>query len=119
VSEQTDRSPANAVRPSYELWASLGASLLPHALAIAFGGYGRIVTIVPLAAALTFVAVAANVVAFLQWRDDTAAFRSSHWLVWAVFGFASTWIVYAIYVGLVYLMVRIFCINQLCRGPLG
>jgi hypothetical protein len=118
VSEQS-RSPAKAIRPHYELWAGFGASLIPHALAIAFGGYGRIVTIVPLAAALTVVDLAANVVAFLQWRDDTHAFRSSHWLVWAIFGFAGTWIVYAVYVGLVYLMVQIFCINQLCRGPLG
>jgi hypothetical protein len=63
--------------------------------------------------------VAAIGVAWLQLRDDRKAARRSHWLVWGVFVAAGAWVVYALYVGLIVVLVRIFCINEVCRAPLG
>lgn len=105
-------------RAPYELWFAFGASLVPHVLAAVLGSYGRIVTIVPFAAVVSIVDLAAVAVTGLQLRDDRRVRRATHWLVWATLVAAGVWLLYALYVGAVYVMVQAFCINQLCRGPL-
>jgi len=106
-------------RTPYELWFGFVTSLIPHVLALGLRGYGRIVSLVPLAAAVSIIDVAAVAVAGLQLREDRRDGRASHWLVWATLVAAGVWLLYALYVGAVYVMVQLFCINQLCRAPLG
>lgn len=104
--------------PSYELHAAFVVSLLPQAAALLGGGYGAVITNAPLAVVLTIADVAAVVIAYLQFRDDTQAHRSSHWLVWATIGVGALWLLYAVFVGLVILLGQVFCISQSCRGPI-
>jgi hypothetical protein len=117
--EQPQRAEVAQIRPPYELYGALAASAVPYVLGIVGGGFGQIVTIAPLAAALVAVSGAAFAVAFLELRDDRRADRPSSWLIWATLGLSAVWISYAVYIGLIYAMVQVFCINQLCRGPLG
>ena len=114
--DRQDGAPQAALaRAPYELWFGFAASLVPHVLAAVLGGYGRIITIVPLAATVSIVDLAVVVVAGLQLRDDRRAGRATHWLIWATLVAAGVWLLYALYVGAVYVMVQVFCINQLCR----
>ncbi len=119
VSQEGGPPPVGLARPPYELWVGFAAGLAPHLLAIVAGGYGRIVTVLPIAAGLTIVDIAAIAVAGLQLRDDRREKRPSHWLVWAIFAVAGTWVFYAAYIALIDLLVQIFCINQLCRARFG
>jgi len=119
VNEESQPPRSAPERTPYELWFGFIASLIPHVLALGLRGYGRIASLVPLAAAVSIVDVAAVAVAGLQLREDRRDGRSSHWLVWATLAAAGVWLLYAFYVGAVYVMVQLFCINQLCRGPLG
>jgi len=104
VDRQNGAPQAALARAPYELWFGFAASLLPHVLAAVLGGYGRIITVVPLAAMVL--------------RDDRHASRATHWLVWATLVAGGVWLLYALYVGAVFVMVQVFCINQLCRGAL-
>jgi hypothetical protein len=104
--------------PSYELCVAFVVSLIPHAAALFTGGYGQIITNAPLAVVVTIVDVVAVVIAYLQFRDDSHAHRSSHWLVWATIAVGAVWLIYAVFVGLVLLFGRAFCISQDCRGPI-
>jgi hypothetical protein len=104
--------------PSYELQIAFVVTLIPHALALFLGGYGEIITNAPLAVVVTIVDVVAVVIAYLQFRDDSHASRSSHWLVWATIAVGAVWLIYAVFVGLVVLLGRVFCISQTCRGPI-
>jgi len=118
VDRQNGAPQAALARAPYELWFGFAASLLPHVLAAVLGGYGRIITVVPLAAMVSIVDLAALAVAGLQLRDDRHASRATHWLVWATLVAGGVWLLYALYVGAVFVMVQVFCINQLCRGAL-
>jgi len=62
--------------------------------------------------------IAAVVVAAMQLRADRHARRPTHWLVWITLALAAPWILYVLYIGVIVLMVQIFCINQTCRGPI-
>ena len=104
--------------PSDELCVAFVVSLIPHAAALFTGGYGQIITNAPLAVVITIVDAVAVVIAYLQFRDDSYAKRSSHWLVWATIAVGAVWLVYAVFVGLVILFGRVFCISQDCRGPI-
>ena len=111
-------SETTAIRsPSYELYIALVVSLIPQAAALVLGGYGHVITNAPLAVVLTIVDAVAVVIAYLQFRDDSHASRSSHWLVWATIAIGSVWLIYAVFVGLVLVLGRVFCITQDCRGP--
>ena len=105
-------------KPSYELQIAFLVSVIPHALALFVGGYGEIITNAPLAVVVTIVDAAAVVIAYLQFRDDSHAKRSSHWVVWATIAVGATWLIYAVFVGTVVLLGRVFCISQDCRGPI-
>jgi len=104
--------------PSYELYIAFVVSLIPHAAALFTGGYGQIITNAPLAVVVTIVDAVAVVIAYMQFRDDAHASRSSHWLVWATIGVGAVWLIYAAFVGLVVVFGRVFCISQDCRGPI-
>jgi hypothetical protein len=104
--------------PAYELYIAFIVSVIPHAAALLVGGYGHIITNAPLAVVITIVDAVAVVVAFLQFRDDFLVRRSSHWLVWATIALGSVWLIYAVFVGMVLLLGRVFCISQECRGPI-
>jgi hypothetical protein len=104
--------------PAYELYIAFVVSIIPHAAALFTGGYGQIITNAPLAVVVTIVDVVAVVIAYLQFRDDASAHRSSHWLVWATIAVGAVWLIYAAFVGLVLLFGRAFCISQDCRGPI-
>jgi hypothetical protein len=104
--------------PSYELYIAFVVSFIPHAAALFTGGYGQIITNAPLAVVVTIVDVVAVVIAYLQFRDDSHAHRSSHWLVGATVAVGAVWLVYAVFVGGIVLFGRVFCINQNCRGPI-
>jgi hypothetical protein len=120
VSETPIATPrAEAVRPPYELWIAFAVSIIPHALALFVGGYGQIITNAPLAVVVTIVDAVAVVIAYFQFRDDSHASRSSHWLVWATIALGALWLMYAVLVGTVILLGRVLCISQSCRGPLG
>ena len=105
-------------RPPYELWIAFGVTLVPQLTALAGGGYGQVITNAPVAAALTIVDAAAVVIAGLQLREDVGAGRSPHWLVWATVVVGAIWLVYAVLVGVVLILGNLFCVSQLCRGPL-
>ena len=107
-----------ATTPSYELQIAFVVSILPHAVALFTGGYGEIITNAPLAVGLTIVDVVAMVIAYLQFRYDSHASRSSHWLVWATIAAGAIWLIYALFVGMVIVLGRVFCVSQLCRGPI-
>jgi hypothetical protein len=109
--------PAQA-QPSLELWASLGITALPQILAAFIGGYGHLIVIVPLALTATLADVAAAAVAGLQLRADHEAQRPTHPVVWITLGLAALWLLYAIFVGVIALVAHVFCVNELCRGPL-
>ena len=107
-----------AAQPPYELWAAFAVSVVPHVLALFFGGYGVIITKAPLAVVVTIVDVVAVVIAYLQFRDDSRASRQPHWLVWATIAVGALWLLYAVLVGTVLLLGQMFCISQECRGPI-
>ena len=109
---------APASQPSYELQIAFVVSLIPHALALFLGGYGHIITNAPLAVVVTIVDVVAVVIAYLQYRDDSRATRASHWLVRATIGVGAVWLIYALFVGMVIVLGRVFCLGQDCRGPI-
>lgn len=111
-----DRS---AAEPSFELWTALAVGIVPQLASFVIGGYGRLVVIGPLALTLTLADIAAAVVAGLQLRADQTAHRSSHPVVWITLVLAGLWLVYALSIGAVLLMGRVFCVNETCRGPLG
>jgi hypothetical protein len=104
--------------PAYELYIAFIVSIIPHAAALLVGGYGQIITNAPLAVVITIVDAVAVVIAYMQFRDDSHAGRSSHWLVWATIAVGAVWLIYAVFVGLVLLLGRVFCISQDCRGPI-
>jgi len=104
--------------PSYELFVAFIVSIIPHAAALFVGGYGQVITNAPLAVVITIVDAVAVVIAYLQFRDDSHASRSSHWLVWATIAVGAVWLIYAIFVGAVILLGRVCCISQDCRGPI-
>jgi hypothetical protein len=104
--------------PAYELYIAFVVSIIPHAAALFTGGYGHIITNAPLAVVVTIIDAVAVVIAYLQFRDDAHASRSSHWLVWATIAVGAVWLIYAAFVGLVVLFGRVFCISQDCRGPI-
>ena len=104
--------------PAYELYIAFIVSLIPHAAALLVGGYGQIITNAPLAVVITIVDAVAVVIAYLQFRDDSHASRSSHWLVWATIAVGAVWLIYAVFVGIVIVLGRVFCISQDCRGPI-
>ena len=89
--------------PAYELYIAFIVSLIPQAAALLLGGYGQVITNAPLAVVITIVDAVAVVIAYLQFRDDSHASRSSHWLVWATIAIGSVWLVYAVFVGIVVL----------------
>ena len=104
--------------PAYELYIAFVVSLIPQVAALLVGGYGAIITNAPLAVVLTIVDAVAVVIAYLQFRDDSHAGRSSHWLVWATIAVGAVWLMYAIFVGAVILFGHVFCISETCRGPI-
>jgi len=104
--------------PAYELYIAFIVTLIPQAAALLLGGYGQIITNAPLAVVITIVDAVAVVIAYLQFRDDSHASRSSHWLVWATIALGAVWLIYAVFVGMVLLLGRVFCISQDCRGPI-
>jgi hypothetical protein len=119
VSETPVATPrAEATRPPYELWIAFTVSAIPHVLGLFIGGYGQIITNAPLAVVVTIVDVVAVVIAYLQFREDSHAGRSSHWLVWATIAVGAIWLFYAVLVGLVIVLGQLFCISQSCRGPI-
>ena len=105
--------------PAYELYIAFIVSIIPQVAALLAGGYGAIITNAPLAVVLTIVDAVAVVIAYLQFRDDSHAGRSSHWLVWATIAVGAAWLMYAIFVGTVILFGHVFCISETCRGPIG
>jgi hypothetical protein len=109
---------ASTPQPSYELQIAFVVSLVPHVLALFLGGYGAIITNAPLAVVVTLATVVAVAIAYLQYRDDSHASRPSHWLVRATMGVGAVWLVYAVFVGLVIVFGRVFCVSQDCRGPI-
>jgi hypothetical protein len=109
---------AAAETPDLELKVAAGISAIPQIAAFLFGGYGHLIVILPVALTLTLADLAAATVAALQLRADRQAKRPTHTLVWIALGLAAPWILYALYVGAVALMVRVFCINETCRGPI-
>jgi hypothetical protein len=109
---------AEAARPSYELRIAFAVSAIPHLLALVGGGYGQMITNAPVAVVVTIIDVAAVVIAYLQFRDDSHASRPSHWLVWATIAVGGLWLIYAVFVGAVILLGQVFCISQTCRGPI-
>jgi len=109
---------ASLQAPSYELYIAFAVSIIPQAAALLLGGYGHVITNAPLAVVITIIDAVAVAVAYLQFRDDSHASRSSHWLVWATIAIGSVWLIYAAFVGMVLLLGRVFCISQNCRGPI-
>jgi hypothetical protein len=104
--------------PSYELFVAFVVSIIPQAAALFVGGYGHVITNAPLAVVITIVDAVAVVIAYLQFRDDSHASRSSHWLVWATIAVGGVWLIYAVFVGVVLLLGQVFCISSNCRGPI-
>ncbi|HEY8825352.1 MAG TPA: hypothetical protein VIP07_10740 [Candidatus Limnocylindria bacterium] len=104
--------------PAYELYIAFVVSIIPQAAALLAGGYGQIITNAPLAVVLTIVDAVAVVIAYLQFRDDSHAGRSSHWLVWATIALGAVWLIYAIFVGAVIVFGHVLCISETCRGPI-
>jgi hypothetical protein len=104
--------------PAYELYIAFVVSIIPHAAALLVGGYGHIITNAPLAVVITIVDAVAVIIAYMQFRDDSHARRSSHWLVWATIALGAVWLLYAVFVGMILLLGRVFCISQDCRGPI-
>ena len=109
---------ALGLSPSFELWIAFVFSVVPHVAALFAGGYGQIITNAPLAVIVTIVDVVAIVIAYLQFREDSHASRSSHWLVWATIAVGAIWLIYAVFVGAVILLGQVFCVSQNCRGPI-
>jgi hypothetical protein len=68
---------------------------------------------------VTIVDVVATVIADLQFRGDSHASPSPHWLVWATIVVGAIWLMYAVFVGTVILFGQVFCVSQNCRGPIG
>ncbi len=110
--------PTETQVPSLELMVAAGITAIPQVGAFLFGGYGHLIAILPVALALTLADIAAVVVAAMQLRADRHARRPTHWLVWITLALAAPWILYVLYIGVIALMVQIFCINQTCRGPI-
>src|SRR2546430_11854894 len=59
VDRQDGPPQAGLAGAPYELWFGFAASLVPQALAAVLGGYGRIITILPIAATVSIVDLAA------------------------------------------------------------
>ena len=120
IEPSTPRQAAAALprSPAYELYIAFVVSLIPHLAALLLGGYGQIIANAPLAVVITIVDAVAVVVAYLQFRDDSHASHSSHWLVWATIGAGAVWLIYAVFVGMVILLGHVFCISENCRGPI-
>ena len=110
--------PTETQAPPLELMVAAGITAIPQVGAFLFGGYGHLIVILPVALALTLADIAAVVVAAMQLRADRHAGRPTHWLVWITLALAAPWILYVLYIGVIALMVQIFCINQTCRGPI-
>ncbi|TMG72233.1 MAG: hypothetical protein E6H81_00965 [Chloroflexi bacterium] len=110
--------PTETQAPPLELMVAAGITAIPQVGAFLFGGYGHLIAILPVALALTLADIAAVVVAAMQLRADRHARRPTHWLVWITLALAAPWILYVLYIGVIALMVQIFCINQTCRGPI-
>ncbi len=110
--------PTETQAPPLELMVAAGITAIPQVGAFLFGGYGHLIVILPVALALTLADIAAVVVAAMQLRADRHARRPTHWLVWITLALAAPWILYVLYIGVIVLMVQIFCINQTCRGPI-
>jgi len=110
--------PTETQAPPLELMVAAGITAIPQVGAFLFGGYGHLIVILPVALALTLADIAAVVVAAMQLRADRHARRPTHWLVWITLALAAPWILYVLYIGVIALMVQIFCINQTCRGPI-
>jgi len=110
--------PTETQAPPLELMVAAGITAIPQVGAFLFGGYGHLIAILPVALALTLADIAAVVVAAMQLRADRHAGRPTHWLVWITLALAAPWILYVLYIGVIALMVQIFCINQTCRGPI-
>ncbi|MDQ2914519.1 MAG: hypothetical protein M3T56_14865 [Chloroflexota bacterium] len=118
--------PASAARaeaalprpPSLELWIAFAVSVIPHALALSMGGYGPMIANAPLAVVVTIADVVAMVIAYFQSREDSHAGRSSHWVMWATIAVGGLWLVYAVLVGGLILLGKVFCISQSCRAPI-
>jgi hypothetical protein len=104
--------------PAFELWIAFLFSIVPHAAGLFAGGYGQIITNAPIAVVVTIVDVVGLVIAYLQFREDSHAGRSSHWLVWATIAIGAIWFLYALLVGAVVLFGNVFCVSQNCRAPL-
>jgi len=104
--------------PSHELYIAFVVSIIPQAAALLLGGYGHVITNAPLAVVITIIDAVAVAIAYLQFRDDSHASRPSHWLVWATIAIGSVWLTYAVFVGMVLVLGRVFCISQDCRGPI-
>ncbi len=109
---------ASLQAPSYELYIAFVVSIIPQAAALLLGGYGHVITNRPLAVVITIIDAVAVAIAYLQFRDDSHASRPSHWLVWATIAIGSVWLTYAVFVGMVLVLGRVFCISQDCRGPI-
>jgi hypothetical protein len=116
--ETSVAKPTEAASPSLELWIALGVAAIPQVAAFLFGGYPRLITALPVALTLTFASGAAFVVAGLQLLADRRETRPTHTAVWATMILAAPWIAYALYIGTIALMVHVFCINEVCRGPI-
>lgn len=104
--------------PAFELWIAFLFAVVPHAAGLFAGGYGQIITNAPLAVVVTGVDVAALVIAYLQFREDSHGRRPSHWLVWATIAVGGIWLIYAVFVGALLIFGHAFCINQDCRAPI-
>jgi len=104
--------------PAFELWIAFLFSIVPHLAGLFAGGYGQIITNAPIAVVVTIVDVVGLVIAYLQFREDSHAGRSSHWLVWATIAIGAIWFLYALLVGAVVLFGNVFCVSQNCRAPL-
>src|SRR5712691_297985 len=108
--ERVETAPTRS--PSLELWVALLFGVLPQAAAVFVGGYGQIITNAPLAVIVTIIEVIAVVIAYLQFREDAHASRSTHWLVWATIAVGGLWLLYALFVGMAILLGQIFCISK-------
>jgi hypothetical protein len=102
--------------PSFELWIACAASVVPQFVALFVGGYGQMITNAPLAVVITVVDVVAIVIAYFQFREDSNAGHSSHWVVWVTIAVGGLWLIYAVFVGAVILLGKAFCISETCRG---
>src|SRR3989442_5783544 len=79
VDRQDGAPQAALARAPYELWFGFAASLVPHVLAAVLGGYGRIITIMSVAATVSVFDLAAVQVAGVQLSYVRTAGLGAHW----------------------------------------